>query len=94
MSEKRVSKDRDGKRRAGKPFAAVTAPPENDLSAFTARQAGVILAVGLAFGLGVIYEISPLNGFFGLTKWQWPWQDLSPIQMGLALLAPFLLIAE
>jgi hypothetical protein len=91
VSEKRVSKKR--RPHHGKPVAAVIAPPETDKSALSARQAGVILAVGLAFGLGVIYELSPLNGFFSLTKWQWPWQDLGTIQMGLALLAPFLLIA-
>lgn len=53
----------------------------------------MILAVGLAFGIGVIYERDPLNGLASLTKWGWPWQDLGTIQMGLALLLPFLLIA-
>ena len=90
MSEKRVSKKRRGQ--PGKPVAVSVAPPDADKAALTARQAGVVLAVGLAFGLGVIYEWGPLNGFVSLTKWEWPWQDLGTIQMGLALLAPFLLI--
>ena len=90
MSEKRVPKKRRGP--AGKPVEVGAAPSERDKTALTARQASVILAVGLAFGLGVIYEWGPLNGFFSLTKWEWPWQDLGIIQMGLALLAPFLLI--
>jgi hypothetical protein len=90
VSEKRVPKKRRGP--AGKPVEVGAAPSERDKTALTTRQASVILAVGLAFGLGVIYEWGPLNGFFSLTKWEWPWQDLGIIQMGLALLAPFLLI--
>lgn len=57
-----------------------------------AREARVALAVGLAFGLGVLYEIEPLNGIRGLTRWEWPWQDLGAFEMGFALLLPFLLI--
>lgn len=66
--------------------------PSDDKTALAALQLGVILAVGLAFGLGVIYEWGQLNGLASLSKWGWPWQDLGTIQMGLALLAPFLLI--
>lgn len=81
-------------KRRGKPAKAVEAivPPESDQGSLTAQQAAVILAVGLAFGMGVIYEWGPLNGFFSLTKWEWAWQDLGIFQIGLALLAPFLLI--
>jgi len=91
VSEKRATKKRKGP--AGKTVAVSAAPPQIDPSALTVQQVAVVLAIGLAFGIGVIYEWGPLNGFFNFTKWEWPWQDLSPIQMGLALLAPFLLIA-
>ena len=74
-------------------MAISPAPPDIDKSALTVQQAAVILIIGLVFGIGVLNEWGPLNGFFNFTKWKWPWQDLSPIQMGLALLAPFLLIA-
>jgi hypothetical protein len=66
--------------------------PESN-NALTTQPAAVVLAVGLSFGVGVIYEWGPLNGFPNLTKWAWPWQDLGTLQIGLALLAPFLLIA-
>jgi hypothetical protein len=59
---------------------------------WTGREARVVLAVGLAFGLGVLYEIEPLNGIRSLTRWEWPWQDLGAFEMGFALLLPFLLI--
>ena len=91
MSEKRATKKRKGQ--AGKTVAVNAAPPEIDKSALTVQQAAVILIIGLVFGIGVLNEWGPLNGFFNFTKWEWPWQDLSPIQMGLALLVPFLLIA-
>ncbi len=78
-----------GKKRRGEPAAVVA---ESDKNALTVPQAGIILAVGLVFGLGVIYEWGQLNGFPGLTKWGWPWQDLGTIHIGLALLAPFVLI--
>jgi len=90
VSEKRVAKKRRGL--AGKPAAVSAVPPADDKAALTTQQLGVILAIGLAFGLGVIYEWGPLNGLASITKWGWPWQDLGTIQMGLALLAPFLLI--
>lgn len=89
MSEKRAAKKRRGS--AAKTEAA--ALPEIDKSALTVQQAATVLIIGLLFGIGLLNEWRPLNGFFSLAKWEWPWQDLSPIQMGLALLAPFLLIA-
>jgi hypothetical protein len=44
-----------------------------------------VLAIGFAFGLGVIYEWEPLNGLSSLTHREWPWQDLGTFQIGLAL---------
>jgi hypothetical protein len=90
VSEKRATKKRKGP--AAK-TVAVSAAPEIDPSALTVQQSAAILIIGLVFGIGVLNEWGPLNGFFNFTKWEWPWQDLSPIQIGLALLAPFLLIA-
>jgi hypothetical protein len=90
VSGKRVIKKRQAQ--APKPAAVSAALPTDDKTALTVRQLGVILAIGVVFGLGVIYELGPLNGFASITKWGWPWQDLGTIQMGLALLAPFLLI--
>lgn len=69
------------------------APLKADQNALSPPQAAMVLAIGLAFGLGVIYERDPLNGLASLTHWGWPWQDLGTFQIGLALLAPFLLIA-
>jgi hypothetical protein len=90
VSEKRVAKNH--REQSGKPAAVSAVPRADDKTALTSQQLGVILAIGLAFGLGVIYEWGPLNGLASITKWGWPWQDLGTIQMGLALLAPFLLI--
>ena len=87
-----MGEKRGQKKQRGRPALAAAAAGI-DKSALTARQALVILAVGLAFGLGVIYELNPLNGLASLTKWGWPWQDLGTIQMSLALVTPFLLIA-
>jgi hypothetical protein len=91
VTEKRSTKKRKGP--ISKSVTVSAAPPEIDKSALTVQQAAVVLIIGLVFGIGVLNEWGPLNGFFNFTKWEWPWQDLSPIQMGLALLAPFLLIA-
>jgi hypothetical protein len=59
----------------------------------TGWEPALIVALGLAFSLGVIYEWSPLNGVATITKWEWPYQNLGTFRMALALLAPFSLIA-
>jgi len=66
---------------------------KQDAGALTPRQLAVILGIGLAFGVGVLYEWGQLNGLPLFTTWALPWQDLGSVQLGLALLAPFLLIA-
>ncbi len=88
MSEKRVRK-----KHQAQPRPHPVALPERDKLALTSEQASVILVIGLLFGLGVIFEWGWINGFSRLAKSGWPWQDLGTILMGLALLAPFLLIA-
>src|SRR5579871_353532 len=91
MAAKRVATR--GRGSAGKRVEHAPLKIKHDPAALTARQAGLILAVGLAFGVGVVNEWSQLNGLPALTLWGWPWQDLGSFQMGLALLAPFLVIA-
>jgi hypothetical protein len=59
----------------------------------TAAQIRIILAVGLAFGIGVLYQFEPLNGLYDFTRWEWPWQDLDPFAVGVVLLLPFALIS-
>jgi hypothetical protein len=61
-------------------------------SGFSNNTALVVLAIGFAFGVGVIYEWEPLNGLSSLTHWEWLWQDLGTLEIGIALLTPFLLI--
>ena len=88
-----MSAKRARKKHQTQPRPDAVARPEQDKLALTTQQAGVILAIGLLFGLGVIFEWGWINGFSRLAKSGWPWQDLGTIPMGLALLAPFLLIA-
>ncbi len=80
------------RREREQPVDAVSALTDGK-SGFSNNAAMAVLAIGFAFGLGVIYEWEPLNGLSSLTHWEWPWQDLGMFQMGLALLAPFLVIA-
>ena len=87
MSEKRAAK-----KAAVNPKTPAAAPAIDPL-ALNARQVTIILIVGFLFGLGVIYEWEPLNGLASITKWEWPWQDLGILQMGLPMLAPFAAIA-
>jgi hypothetical protein len=79
------------RRERDQPVGAVSALTDGK-SGFSNNAAMAVLAIGFAFGLGVIYEWEPLNGLSSLTHWEWPWQDLGTFQIGLALLAPFLLI--
>ena len=90
-----MSGKRTNKKSSAKTIDA--APPHPKLSssaagALTDRQLGIIAAIGLAFGIGALYEFGPLNGMPSVTKWGWPWQDLGILPMSLAMLAPFVLI--
>lgn len=83
----------------GKKNRQERARPEEAPSAVTVGETGfsnnaamAVLATGLAFSLGVIFEWGPLNGVASLTHWEWPWQDLGTFRIGLAVFAPFLLI--
>lgn len=52
-----------------------------------------LLAVGVAFLLGVAFQRSPLNGSLRLTGAAWPWRDLSIVHTALFLLGSFACIA-
>src|SRR5215471_21458391 len=62
-------------------------------SSLTHGQIRIILTIGLAFGVGVLYQFEPLNGVYDFTHWQWSWQDLDPFAVGVKMLLPFALIA-
>ena len=56
-------------------------------------EAAIVLAVGIAFFLGVAFVKSPLNGFPRFTGWAWPWRnDIELLRSIAFLLVPFLLI--
>jgi|HubBroStandDraft_2_1064218.scaffolds.fasta_scaffold06924_3 hypothetical protein len=56
-------------------------------------EAAIVLAVGIAFFLGVALAKSPLNGFVRLTGWEWPWRnDIELLRTIAFLLIPFALI--
>lgn len=70
-------------------IAAQIAAHESRLLSF---EAGTVLAVGMAFVLGVLLKQSPLNGFVQLSEW--PWRgDLNVLRCGAFLLVPFALVA-
>jgi hypothetical protein len=56
-------------------------------------EAAIVLAVGIAFFLGVAFAKSPLNGFVRLTGWGWPWRnEIELLRIIAFLLVPFALI--
>lgn len=56
-------------------------------------EAAIVLAVGIAFFLGVAFAKSPVNGFVRLTGWEWPWRsDIELLRSIAFLLVPFILI--
>jgi hypothetical protein len=56
-------------------------------------EALTVLAVGVAFFIGVAFQRSPLNGSLRLTHWEWPWRDLGILHTALFLIVPFACIA-
>ena len=54
----------------------------------TNQQAMLVVAIGLVFSIGVIFQWEPLNGVMGWTGWEWPWRDLGVLRTGLIMLAP------
>jgi hypothetical protein len=56
-------------------------------------EAWVVLAVGVAFCIGVAFQRSPLNGSLRLNGSVWPWRELGILHTTLFLLVPFTCIA-
>ena len=56
-------------------------------------EAAIVLAVGIVFSLGVIFEVSPLNGLVRLTGWEWAWRnDIELLRVMAFLFVPYALI--
>jgi hypothetical protein len=72
--------------------ANLASEPQTAASGRLSLQAGVVLAVGLAFAVGVILKQAPLNGFPTLIHWLWPWRDLPVFKTAVILLAPLMII--
>jgi hypothetical protein len=55
----------------------------------------VVLTVGVIFILGVVFQVSPLNGSARITHWEWPWRnDIGILRAALFLLLPFVCIGQ
>lgn len=58
-------------------------------------EAGVVLALGVMFLLGILFQCSPLNGSLQLVFWVRPWRnDIGVLRAALFLLLPFVAIAQ
>lgn len=60
---------------------------------WTTSQIALVLAIGLAFSLGVILKWEPLNGIREITQWEWRWRDLGVGRSALFLFPPLILVA-
>lgn len=70
--------------------------PEGRAARFPALnyEAATVLAVGVLFSLGVVLQLTPLNGSLRLIGWEWPWRGDVGIMDSLLLLAvPFAFIS-
>jgi methylthioxylose transferase len=91
LSEREAGESRE--ERLHPPVAPKPSGPEAPQGQGSKLEAAAILAVGIAFALGVLFEISPLNGSLRLTGWQWPWRSDLELLRGVAfLLVPLGLI--
>lgn len=72
---------------------ALRVPTALKSSSISNRQAAVVVAIGLAFCVGVAQQWEPLNGLAQLTRWEWSWRDLGILKTGTLLFTPFALIA-
>jgi len=86
MSHKRASEAHHPRDR---PLRALEVAGQGGL---TKLQASAVLAVGLAFCLGVTYHWGFLNGFTRLTHYEWPWHELGILKTAALLAAPFAVI--
>ena len=59
----------------------------------TNSQAMLVVATGLAFGIGVISQWEPLNGVIEWTGFEWPWRDLGVLRTASIMFAPLVAIS-
>ena len=79
----------DSKQQAG----SITRSSRDEPAGWTKLEIAAVLAVGIAYSVGVIVEWGPLNGIPALTNWEWPWRNLGILRTALMLLAPLAAIA-
>ena len=90
ISEESARSGETGNRAAAPPNPSQLEGRQGQGSKF---EAPIVLAVGVAFFLGVAFAKSPLNGFSRLTGWEWPWRnDIELLRSIAFLLVPFALI--
>ena len=53
-------------------------------------EASAVLTAGVLFCIGIALQVTPLNGSFRLTGWEWPWRgDIDTVRAIVFLLLPF-----
>jgi len=75
-------------REGGNNSPASAKPP----AGITNAQAAIVVLIGIAFSLGVIFEWEPLNGVKTWAHWEWPWRDLGVFETGMWMLPSILAI--
>jgi hypothetical protein len=60
---------------------------------WTSLQTIAVLAIGLAYSLGILLKLGPLNGIPEMSNWEWPWRSFGVLRTAALLLAPLPLIA-
>ena len=63
-----------------------------DQPVLTKGQTCIVLAVGLAFGLAVVFRWGHVNGFPQITNHEWVWRNLGNLNVARLLLLPGILI--
>src|SRR6476646_10766970 len=63
-----------------------------DQPVLTKGQTCIVLAIGLAFGLAVVFRWGHVNGFPQITNHEWVWRNLGNLNIARLLLTPGLLI--
>lgn len=64
-----------------------------DRTGWSQSQLAIVLAIGLAFSLGVLLKWGPLNGIYEMSKWEWAWRNLDVLKTAFLLAVPLLVLA-
>jgi len=80
-SARKTKEDKNNSPASAKPPAGITN-----------AQAAIVVLIGIAFSLGVIFEWEPLNGVKTWAHWEWPWRDLGVFETGMWMLPSILAI--